>query len=84
MRAAAVAAVLRSATDVRTRAQGAFSDRVRRECAAARDLCAAADAELERATARLILDWQSRRWGEVWAREWQAMRLSGGILSAEE
>ena len=83
-RAAAVAEVLRNAEEVRARAQGVVSDRVRRECAAARELCVAAHAELERATARLILDWQSRHWGEVWAREWQAMRLSGGILSAGE
>ena len=83
-RSAAIAAVLRSAEEVQARAQGVLSDRVRRECDAAHALCAEADAELERATARLVLDWQSRRWGEVWAREWQDMRLAGGILSAGE
>lgn len=79
-RAAAVRGALSRAAVLQERAQREVGKRVRDVCERSRAVCAAADAELERATARQILDWQSRRWADGWRREWAAAR-SAGILS---
>ena len=80
----AVRAVLREASGACARARAEVAKRVRGALEVGRVACAAASEELERATSRQIIDWQSRRWAVGWSVGWAAERAarerSAGIL----
>ena len=72
----AVRAALREASGACARARAEVAKRVRGALEVGRVACAAASEELERATSRQIIDWQSRRWAVGWSVGWAAERAA--------